>query len=610
MVKRQKEKQYLSAREQRTQGQSRANTGGLTGSVGTVQKRLPFDCCALTLVPFTTPVCTTTSHVIFDNAALMEFVLKHKRDPVTGDEMGLGNSGSNASSSSSKKSKQPQIIRLNMDRDTEGRWQCPVLTKPFSNQTKIVAVIDRNKDGSSSSLEAYVYSYEAYRELNEKNKNWVDLTTGKKFSPKKDVIILNDPNDDSLQQRRDIQGFWHIQNSRLLENKNSAAAARGGGNYTVGGTNTKTTSVSGNVRHSVTATRIMEKIEKERQEKKRQFEDTVGTSIHPTVSNTTKKGRKILAQDVTGVSLTSGRTASSLTSTATDVSYDNPLREATTEEILKSKFQIMKSRKDEKGYVRLRTNMGDILVELHCDIVPRTCYNFLGLCRDNKYDEASFHRLIPSFMIQCKSTKTEESFFGGPNGFEDEFDDRLRHDKPGILSMANSGKDTNKNQFFITFKPCPHLDRKHSVFGEIVDDAKDASGAGTLQRMQSTGSDQKDRPTKPIIILSTEILSDPAQEADEIQENKLEELAEAREQQRKKSTRKVVSGTKPQSGSQSSNDGSSSSRIGKYLSKHPTNDAMSGFGGLDLPGPSVPKPANNDTSMSKKKKTYGDFSSF
>ena len=372
MVKRQKEKQYLSAREQRTQGQSRANTGGLTSSVGTVQKTLPIDCCALTLVPFTTPVCTTASHVIFDNAALMEFVLKHKRDPVTGDEMGVGNSNS------TKKDKQPQIIRLNMDQDTEGRWQCPVLTKPFSNQTKIVAVIDRNKDGSSSSLEAYVYSYEAYRELNEKNKNWVDLTTGKKFSPKKDVIILNDPNDDTLQRRRDIQGFWHIQNSRRLENKNSAVAASGGGSSTVGGTSTTTmtTAVSGNVRHSVTATRIMEKIEKERKEKKRQFEETVGTSSHPTTSNRTKKGRKILAQDVTGVSLTSGRTASSLTSTATDVSYDNPLREATTEEILKSKFQIMKSRKDEKGYVRLRTNMGDILVELHCDIVPRTCtYN-------------------------------------------------------------------------------------------------------------------------------------------------------------------------------------------------------------------------------------------
>ena len=219
-------------------------------------------------------------------------------------------------------------------------------------------------------------------------------------------------------------------------------------------------------------------------------------------------------------------------------------------------------------------------------------------------------------MIQCKSTKTEESYFRGPNGFEDEFDDRLRHDKPGILSMANSGKDTNKNQFFITFKPCPHLDRKHSVFGEIVDDAKDTSGVGTLQRMQSTDSDQKDRPVQPITILSTEIVSDPAQEADEIQESKLEELAEAREQQqrqqqRKKSTKEVVSGTNPQSGSQSSNTGSSSSKIGKYLSKQPTNDVMSGFGGLapNLPVPPVAKPAKNDISMSKKKK-YGDFSNF
>jgi peptidyl-prolyl cis-trans isomerase-like protein 2 len=213
-----------------------------------------------------------------------------------------------------------------------------------------------------------VYSYEAYHELNEKNKNWIDLTTGKKFSPKKDLIVLNDPSDDSLQQRREIQGFWHIQNSRLLESKNSSASAGGGTSGTA--TTNKTTSLaSGNVRHSVTATRILEKIEKERQEKKREVE----AGSNQSASNVTKKGRKILAQDVTGVSLTSGRTAASLTSTSMDVAYDNPLREATTEEILKSKFQIMKSRKDEKGYVRLKTNMGDMLVELHCDIVPRTC---------------------------------------------------------------------------------------------------------------------------------------------------------------------------------------------------------------------------------------------
>jgi peptidyl-prolyl cis-trans isomerase-like 2 len=358
MVKRQKEKQYLSAREQRSQGQSRAQTGRNTHQNGTVQRLLPFDCCALTLVPFSTPVCTTSSQVVFDNASLMEFVFKFKRDPVTGAEMELGNSKKDNSNNDKKTSS--QIIRLNMDRDSEGRWQCPILTKPFTNMTKIVAVVDRG-DGESS-LEAYVYSYEAYHELNEKNKNWVDLTTGKKFSPRKDVIILNDPNDDKLQQRRDIQGFWHIQNSRSLEDAKSGAA---------GGNSNDTTS-SGNVRYSVTATRVMEKIEKDRQEKmkKRQLETNDGTA---TAGSSSKKGRKILAQDVTGVSFTSGRAASSLTSTSMDVAYDNPLREATTEEILQSKFQIMKSRKDEKGYVRLKTNLGDMLVELHCDIVPRTC---------------------------------------------------------------------------------------------------------------------------------------------------------------------------------------------------------------------------------------------
>jgi peptidyl-prolyl cis-trans isomerase-like 2 len=137
-------------------------------------------------------------------------------------------------------------------------------------------------------------------------------------------------------------------------------------------------------------------------------------------------------------------------------------------------------------------------------------------------------------MIQCKSSKTEESYFG-LGGFVDEFDDRLRHTGAAILSMANSGKDTNKNQFFITFKACPHLDRKHTVFGEVVDDAKDAaSGIGTLQRMQLAGKDEKDRPIKPITLISTEIVVDPALEAEEIQEKKLAELADARARSSKK----------------------------------------------------------------------------
>ncbi|MGN2252354.1 peptidylprolyl isomerase [Frateuria sp. GZRe12] len=123
--------------------------------------------------------------------------------------------------------------------------------------------------------------------------------------------------------------------------------------------------------------------------------------------------------------------------------------------------------------VTFETNRGPIHLRLHEDKAPVTVANFVNLARRGYYDGLSFHRVINDFMIQggCPlGTGT-----GGPGyKFEDEFHSSLRHDKPGVLSMANAGPRTNGSQFFITHGPTPWLDGKHSVFGEVVggDDQK------------------------------------------------------------------------------------------------------------------------------------------
>ena len=95
----------------------------------------------------------------------------------------------------------------------------------------------------------------------------------------------------------------------------------------------------------------------------------------------------------------------------------------------------MKKQK-QKGYVRMITSLGDLLLELHCDIAPRTCTNFLGLCQAQKYDNTTFHRLIPNFMIQGGSDKSgKDASLWGP-AFVDEFDDRLKHNMAGVLSLS------------------------------------------------------------------------------------------------------------------------------------------------------------------------------
>ncbi|MFB6356040.1 MAG: peptidylprolyl isomerase [bacterium] len=118
--------------------------------------------------------------------------------------------------------------------------------------------------------------------------------------------------------------------------------------------------------------------------------------------------------------------------------------------------------------VTIQTEKGNIELKLFAARAPRTCANFLNLARKGFYDGLTFHRVVDDFMIQ--GGDPEGSGRGGPGyEFDDEFHPELKHDSAGILSMANSGPNTNGSQFFITHKPTPHLDEKHSVFGEIVE---------------------------------------------------------------------------------------------------------------------------------------------
>lgn len=115
----------------------------------------------------------------------------------------------------------------------------------------------------------------------------------------------------------------------------------------------------------------------------------------------------------------------------------------------------------------LHTDKGDITLQLFADKAPVTVNNFVFLARQNFYDGTIFHRVIADFMAQGGDpTGTGR---GGPGyKFADEFHPQLRHDKPGVLSMANAGPHTNGSQFFITHVPTPWLDNKHSVFGQVI----------------------------------------------------------------------------------------------------------------------------------------------
>ena len=118
--------------------------------------------------------------------------------------------------------------------------------------------------------------------------------------------------------------------------------------------------------------------------------------------------------------------------------------------------------------ITINTNKGSINLNLYPQKAPLTVANFINLAKQGYYDNLNFHRVIDNFMIQGGCPQGTGT--GGPGyQFKDEFDNSLKHDSPGILSMANAGPGTNGSQFFITHLETPWLDNNHTVFGKVVD---------------------------------------------------------------------------------------------------------------------------------------------
>jgi peptidyl-prolyl cis-trans isomerase A (cyclophilin A) len=163
-----------------------------------------------------------------------------------------------------------------------------------------------------------------------------------------------------------------------------------------------------------------------------------------------------------------------------------------------------------KHTATLRTNQGDIRVNLFPDHAPKTVDNFVGLATGEKsysqpnasggdsgpfYDGSVFHRVIGGFMIQGGDpTGTGR---GGPGyQFGDEFHPDLRFDRPYLLAMANAGPGTNGSQFFITLGPTPHLNRRHTIFGEVAD----AESRAVVDAIGGAATDRSDRPLNEVVI--------------------------------------------------------------------------------------------------------------
>ncbi|XP_055340132.1 RING-type E3 ubiquitin-protein ligase PPIL2-like isoform X2 [Paramacrobiotus metropolitanus] len=343
-----------------------------------------------------------------------------------------------------------------------GKYYCPATYKPFNENTHIVCIKPTGN----------VFSYEAVENLNIKAKNFRDLITDAAFQ-KSDIISLQDP---SNLERLNMESFHHIKNS--LKAKPLEAGQGSGANL-------KSISVE--------AKAALAELEKD-------YKKPQDLSLF---SDSKTPFRPAATDSVNAAHYSTGLVAAGFTSTVME-----PVTVQTAAMLDEDAIRYDRVKKrQKKAYVRLITNFGALNLEIHADMATKTSDNFLRHCRAGYYTETIFHRLIKNFMIQggdpTGTGKGGASAFEGGKEFEDELKTGLKHDVRGIVSMANSGPNTNKSQFFIIFRPQKHLDGKHSVFGRVV------GGLDVLAKLEQIPVDDTDKPTHPIKIINIEVFQDP-----------------------------------------------------------------------------------------------------
>eukprot|EP01125_Pyxidicula_operculata_P012340 TRINITY_DN404_c0_g1_i2.p1 TRINITY_DN404_c0_g1~~TRINITY_DN404_c0_g1_i2.p1 ORF type:complete len:483 (+),score=122.03 TRINITY_DN404_c0_g1_i2:16-1464(+) len=430
-------------------------------------RTLQFYCCNLSLQPWLDPVCTKDG-TIFDIVNIYPWLKKHKVDPVTG-----------------KPLKATDLIKLTFHKNASGEFHCPITYKIFTDYSHIVAI----------RTTGHVYAWEAIDKLCIKNKHWNDLVTGTAFT-REDIITIQDPNDT---EKNKIHKFYHINKGiTKFDDVGKDGEKDKLKNITL-------TTTSEKIFKQIKEKEVTDKILKERKEEE-ELEAIKETNpfYTPEPKAIEAKPREYLVKE------SAAFTSSSFTPQA----------------VIPTLWSAKKT--NQKGYITVITNKGNINLQLHCDLVPITCENFITLCEKKYYNNTIFHRNIRHFMIQggdpTGTGRGGTSIWG--KEFPDEFHPTLKHEGSGILSMANRGRDTNTSQFFITYKSAPHLNNRHTVFGSVV------GGQDVVKHLSTVQVDDDDKPLDEIKIIDTQVFLNPFSE-EEMKKEKEEDNKKKRKEKEK-----------------------------------------------------------------------------
>lgn len=412
---------------------------------------------------------------------ILPWIKKHGTNPVNGEPI-----------------KSSDLIKLNFAKNDDGEYVDPVTFKVFTDNTHIVAL--RNTGN--------VFAWDTVERLNIKGKNWKDLVTDEDFA-RKDIITLQDPQNVAS---RDLSQFKYLQEGTSTLTPEQEAERSAG--------------IKGqNLGSAAKILKAKEAVAKRREDREKAASGSATPTEQQALANARKAASDVAKHRTTkptpynAAQHTSGAAAASFTSTGLTPNTSNDRAILSDEE-----YMLKPRRVKHTGYASLRTTHGSMNLALYPEFAPKAVWNFLALARKGAYNGVAFHRNIRNFMLQggdpSGTGRGGQSCWGKP--FADELEGPQTHDGRGVLSMANKGKDTNTSQFFLTYRATPHLDRKHTVFGRVME------GLETLKRLEAVPVDDKDRPLERCAIEEVIVFVDPFEEF--LKERSETEAAEARKE--------------------------------------------------------------------------------
>ena len=376
------------------------------------------------------------------------------------------------------------MIKLNFTKNEDGDYVDPVTFKVFTDNTHIVALKNTGN----------IFAYDTVQRLNIKAKMWRDLVSNEEFS-RQDIVTIQDPQNI---ESRNISSFKYKQDgvSTLTEEQELER---------IDPTRNVNKSALGNAARVLKAKEAVELARSKRKPLDPNHNPALPSKSNGANSNSTLRSTQApKAVPFNAARHTTGKAAQSFTSTG----Y-TPHTAAERALLTDEEYMLQPKRVKQKGYARISTNHGDLNIELRPEFAPHAVWNFVQLAKKGYYNGLVFHRNIRNFMIQggdpTGTGRGGQSIWG--KNFNDEFEGPLTHDGRGVVSMANKGKNTNSSQFFILYRAAKHLDRKHTIFGQVV------GGLDVLSRLENVPVQDSDkRPINDIEMKEVTVFVDPFEE--------------------------------------------------------------------------------------------------